>query len=332
MRVPVARITSAALMMLLLLIPLPAPCDGGGAVASAATVSVAASQDTTLYQDPTGSFANGAGERMFVGVNTDLNVRRGLIQFNIASAVPAFSYVTSSTLTLNCSKTNSTEAAVSVELHRVTASWGEGASNAGDPGGSGALALPGDATWLHRFYNTTFWTTPGGDFRAEPSGETTVSSVGVYSWPSSDGMVADVQDWLDHPANNFGWALIGSSGESVGGSAKRFDTRENTDIRVQPSLAIDFFLAGDANFDDRVDTLDFNSLAANFGRHDSGVDFSHADFNRDGTVDTLDFNLMAANFGKQFPPDGGGGLSVVVPEPTGAVLLFASILWMLRRK
>ena len=39
---------------------------------------------------------------------------------------------------------------------------GEGASNAGDPGGMGAPAVVNDATWVHTFYNTGFWIAPGG--------------------------------------------------------------------------------------------------------------------------------------------------------------------------
>jgi hypothetical protein len=57
-----------------------------------------------------------------------------------------------------------------------------------------------------------------------------------------------------------------------------------------------FVLAGDANRDRTVDTLDFNALAANFGG--SNKTFSQGDFNYDGVVDTLDFNSLAANFGK----------------------------------
>jgi hypothetical protein len=61
--------------------------------------------------------------------------------------------------------------------------------------------------------------------------------------------------------------------------------------------SFDFFvLAGDANRDRTVDTLDFNSLAANFGG--TNKTFSQADFNYDGVVDTLDFNTLAAQFGK----------------------------------
>jgi hypothetical protein len=63
----------------------------------------------------------------------------------------------------------------------------------------------------------------------------------------------------------------------------------------------DFFvLAGDANRDRVVDTIDFNILAGNFGRSDRP--FSHANFDYLGRVDTLDFNILAAQFGKTLPP------------------------------
>jgi glucose/arabinose dehydrogenase len=66
-------------------------------------------------------------------------------------------------------------------------------------------------------------------------------------------------------------------------------------------LSFDFFvLAGDANHDGVVDTLDFNALAANFGG--TNKTYSQGDFNYDGTVDTLDFNTLAAQFGKTTPP------------------------------
>jgi ELWxxDGT repeat protein len=64
---------------------------------------------------------------------------------------------------------------------------------------------------------------------------------------------------------------------------------------------VDFFVLGaDANGDRTVDTLDFNSLAANFGG--SGRNYSQGDFNYDGVVDTLDFNTLASKFGKTLPP------------------------------
>ena len=38
-------------------------------------------------------------------------------------------------------------------------------------------------------------------------------------------MRADVQSWLDDPASNFGWLVLGDESEIP--TAKRFDTRES---------------------------------------------------------------------------------------------------------
>lgn len=59
-----------------------------------------------------------------------------------------------------------------------------------------------------------------------------------------------------------------------------------------------FILAGDANHDRVVDIMDFNVLAANFGK--SGMLFSQGNVDRstDGLVSITDFNILAASFGK----------------------------------
>ena len=104
--------------------------------------------------------------------------------------------------------------------------WGEGASDAGDPGGFGAQAEVGDATWIHTFYDTSFWTISGGDFSATLSATTTVSTVDTtYTW-SGSGLLADVQAWVSNPASNFGWVIRGD--EINAGRAQRFNTRENS--------------------------------------------------------------------------------------------------------
>jgi hypothetical protein len=54
-------------------------------------------------------------------------------------------------------------------------------------------------------------------------------------------MVADVQGWLDTPANNHGWILIGP--EDVQ-SAKRFGSRENSDVALRPALVLEFVSGG----------------------------------------------------------------------------------------
>jgi hypothetical protein len=56
---------------------------------------------------------------------------------------------------------------------------------------------------------------------------------------------------------------------------------------------------GDCNGDKVVDTNDFASFAANFGRPDGT--WSDGDFNGDGVIDTLDFSMLASNFGGTLP-------------------------------
>jgi len=112
-----------------------------------------------------------------------------------------------------------------ISLSLALRNWGEGASNAGSPGGHGAQAQTGDATWLHTFYNTDFWTTPGGDFSPTISATTTVEIWGQdYQWASA-GLLADVQSWVSNPAGNFGWVILGD--EVNLGSAVRFGSGQH---------------------------------------------------------------------------------------------------------
>ncbi len=62
----------------------------------------------------------------------------------------------------------------------------------------------------------------------------TMSGIGQYTW-SSTQMVADVQSWLDDPASNFGWLVLGN--ETTIATAKRFDTRESAS---PPMLTIQY--------------------------------------------------------------------------------------------
>ena len=199
-------------------------------------VTLPASKDNTLYQSATGHLSNGAGEFIFAGMTAFPEVRRSLIAFDVAAAIPAGSTITSVTLTLNMSLT--IVAGVPVSLHRAAADWGQGASDANGPEGMGAPAAPGDATWVHTFFDTSTWTQLGGDFGPAASATTTVDQIGPYTWGSTSEMVADAQAWLDSPAVNFGWAIVGD--ESIFPTAKRFDSSENLNPAVQPSLRVEF--------------------------------------------------------------------------------------------
>jgi hypothetical protein len=96
------------------------------------------------------------------------------------------------------------------------------------------------------------------------------------------------------------------------------------------SLLIRYTRSGDANLDGKVDTLDFNALAASFGK--TGQRWSKGDFTYDGVVDTLDFNSLAANFGKSAPSSDAAAAGSVVPEPAWAAVMLLSFAALLGRK
>jgi len=203
-------------------------------LASANIVNIMPSKDNTLYEyDPAeGDHSNGAGFHFFAGENGMGELRRGVLAFDVAGTIPPGSTLTAVTLSMNMSMTQA--GAVTVELHKLLADWGEGTSHAPMGEGDGAPATPNDATWRHRFFDTVFWTTQGGDFSATVSASQSVGGIGQYTWSSAQ-MVADVQSWLDNPASNFGWLVLG--GETAIAMAKRFDSRESAS---PPMLTIEF--------------------------------------------------------------------------------------------
>jgi len=207
--------------------------------ARAESVDIQANLDNTLYQSATGAISDGKGAHMFAGRTNQASdsIRRGLVAFDVAGSVPAHSTITAVTLHLYMSRTNSEAGARTISLKRTLASWGEGTSNDTGQEGGGAPSTTGDATWIHRFYSTQFWTTAGGDYAAQVSASTSVNAIGDYAW-SGSGLVADVQSWVDAPATNFGWILFGD--ESAPITAKRFETRETNTASQRPHLIITF--------------------------------------------------------------------------------------------
>jgi hypothetical protein len=192
---------------------------------SAAIINIMPSKDNTLYEYDSveGDHSNALGFHLFTGKTAMDEIRRGVLAFDIAGNIPAGSTIVSASLSMNMSKTPS-NTGYAVELHKLLADWGEGTSHAPGEEGDGAPATPNDATWRHRFFDTVFWTMQGGDFSATVSASQSVGPLGQYVWSSAQ-MVGDVQSWLDNPASNFGWLVLGD--ESIGLTAKRFDTRES---------------------------------------------------------------------------------------------------------
>jgi hypothetical protein len=242
-----------------------------GAPARATQVVLEPSQDNVMFSENDNS--NGAGSSLFCGTTAVGNFRRSLLQFDVAGGVPAGATITGVTLLLRCSNTIAGGNACS--LYRVTGSWGEGTSSSDgmSGGGGGAPPTAGDATWNHRFYASTPWSSAGGDYAAAPSASTVVGpQFATYSWSSAQ-MTADVQAWLDAPASNHGWILIGNEAATV--TAKRFDSKDNPTPAFRPNLIVDY-APGTQRFCDASDGSLASCPCANPGDADTGCDIPQA--------------------------------------------------------
>src|SRR5262245_48372919 len=83
-------LSTTALFAILTMLALPASAD---------TITIGASRDTTIFENPAGN-ANGGGPVLFAGTNGMNSPRRGLLGFDIAGNVPAGATITSVQLTL----------------------------------------------------------------------------------------------------------------------------------------------------------------------------------------------------------------------------------------
>lgn len=233
------------------------------------TITLTPVADASIYQGPDPDASNGAGPHFFVGVNRGGEARRALLRFDF-SAIPAGATIESVSLTLTV--TRNLVGAIDLSLHPVLGSWNEGTTDAGEPGGQGSPAAPGDCTWNFREFGSTAWSAPGGDHAAAPSATTNVPGYGTFAWSSAE-MAADVQAWIDGTSPNHGWLL--RSDETTSFNAKRFATRENSDAGLRPALVVsfapppcegDYDSSGTVNFSDITFVL--GAWGAPFGFND----------------------------------------------------------------
>ena len=204
-------------------------------------------RDNTLIERPDGIFSNALGRAVFVGKANASNphpIKRIVMRFDIEGTIPPGATIQSVSLGLRVMKINFTETKErSIFLHRLLDDWGEGTSLAIGRDGGGAVSTEGDATWLHRFYPDVFWENPGGDFVPTSSATTILgdSRLEFYVFESTAAMVADVQSWVDDPASNFGWLMLGEGEENTDRhTARRIASRHALNEAERPTLTIEF--------------------------------------------------------------------------------------------
>jgi hypothetical protein len=241
-------------------------CPG---VVAAETVVLNPTKDVTIFFNLADESISVGG--LFAGRNRTGSNRRGLIAFDL-SAIPAGAVIDSVSLSMTVAM--SQPGNFNIALRKVLADWGEGTNGAAENGGQPTPASAGSATWLYRFFNTLQWTAEGGDFSGTLSATASAGvSPSTTTW-SGAGMVADVQGWVDQPATNFGWILIGD--EATAQSVKEFYSGE-TGGPLAPRLTVTF--TADSDEDGINDDEDNCPAVANPLQED---------FNDDGVGDACD--------------------------------------------
>jgi hypothetical protein len=203
--------------------------------ANAAQATLYPVKDATLIGDES-ALANGKGP-IFIGKIAGGSARRSLMQFDLAG-IPVGSTIRSVQLRVWVFTAASNSSFDDIaSLYRLTTSWGEGQSFAS--GGNGGRALVNDSTWVHRFYPNQFWSSAGGDFVAQPSSSTLINTLGEFTFPSTPALVADVQQWVNSPASNFGWVMKDVENPDVEKNAKRLFSRESGTFGPQLTIVYD---------------------------------------------------------------------------------------------
>lgn len=211
-------------------------------LAAQQTVVLACDRDNTLYEDPFGSFSNGAGDSIFCGVTAQGRVRRALVRFDTA-AIPSGAAVLRAELRLHVVFSGA-NGPTPVGVHRVLRDWGEGASvSTAGGGGIGAPSASGDVTWIHTSYPSIAWIAPGGDFAAVPTCTLAMPIGGAFASPPAAGraLAEEVQRWRNGTQPNHGW-LLKTDEVSPSARARRIDSRESQGPR--PELHVDFLPPG----------------------------------------------------------------------------------------
>lgn len=230
----------------------------GGSAVRAGVIDIPESADAGLFA---GGGANNslATPGIYVGVDAKGNVKRGLIEFNVASSLPAGSIITGVTLQMAVGIVAGSEGSPviddgpvqTISLYNENQQWGAPSNVPGaayfDSYGNGIAAQTGDATWNNA-------ATPGTAWNVAPGGNWTSSSVDladaqvpgtkgyIVTW-SSAALAAEVQNWLDNPSSNDG-LLVKDQDETTLTTFRGFYSEQGAenygDMTLAPELEVTY--------------------------------------------------------------------------------------------
>ena len=232
-------ISWARLAWLSLLSPFLAGCT----VSRADTITLNPVADTSLFE---ANPSNNLGHcDLIAGTTREGFKSRALLKFDVAGAIPSNAVINGVILTLKEIKQPSAPKGSAFDLRRLSVGWTEGTKGMLGNSSHGSAASVGETSWASRMQGQSAWGAPGGlagtDFATSPSASEVVSNLTNYVFTN---MLADTQDWLNHPDLNFGWMLLTES-ESTPSTARQFASRERGGAD-QPSLVITYNLVAQA--------------------------------------------------------------------------------------
>ena len=197
-----------------------------GMAAFAESISLTPSADTTLFENFPDNNLGGI-TTVAAGTTAHDFLSRALIKFDVAGQIPANMVITSARLRLKVVRLPLGPEESTFSVRRMLRNWTEGNKSFGN---LGEPASAGQTTWNSRFHSTTPWDIPGAaagtEFSSVASSSADVFDLGEVVFASSPALVADVQQWLTNPSQNFGWILMSDS-EELNSTARRFGARED---------------------------------------------------------------------------------------------------------
>jgi MYXO-CTERM domain-containing protein len=218
--------------------------------ASALTIAPSLAAADTFINSAFPDNNNGQSASIYTGRNGQGGSMRALVRFDLPAGIQGRATVSGVALTMTTrglgnSGTNAPTPATE-SLQSLTTTWteGNGVGDASTMFTVGDLCDATGATWNQPdCTGGTSWA--GGAVAATISGQASVPAAveTAVVWSSAtagnEGMVSDVQGWLDDPTTNRGWRIISSTDGDSGSAAQRFYAAEG-DASRGPTLEVTY--------------------------------------------------------------------------------------------
>ena len=214
---------------------------------------------------------------------------------------------------------------------------------AGVVSGSGGIIKAGTGSFTMSGSNTYTGTTSlqAGVLRLLGNGaKAPVLSTGTGADITGGKLALDYSGGGTDPASQVNTILTAGAAQAIKFSTGQIRTSNTPDSHkglgwrddtANSQVIVAYTYYGDANVDGKVNALDFNALATNFGVGGSKV-WSQGDFNYDGTVSTADFVLLSGNFNQSVSIPSAPVLGSLVPEPASMGIIGMGLMAAMRRR